>query len=154
MRDDEQKCLDAGCTSYLSKPIDIDRLLRAVHFVLDPMNDPPNSTISASTEIQERPMITSTLRMEHDGFRKLVESFLTKLPDKLDAISAAIAADDPDEVAILAHWLRGTSGTMGFDCLTEPASRLEKQARDRDGTALPEQLQGIKDLAAKLVISD
>ncbi len=81
-----------------------------------------------------------------------MENFLTKLPDKLDAIAAAIAVGDVDEVEQLAHWLRGTGGTMGFDCLTGPAQRLEESARDLEQDALHEQLQSIRNLADQMAV--
>lgn len=35
MKGDEQKCLDAGCTGFLSKPVDLDELLRTTAETLD-----------------------------------------------------------------------------------------------------------------------
>lgn len=153
MRGDEQKCLEAGCSGYLSKPIDIDELLRTVNALLVPAIEtvPPRSSPTVPAERDLR--IASTLPLEHDGFRKLVESFLQKLPDKLDAIAAAIAADDVDEVVHLAHWLRGTGGTMGFDCLTDPATLLERTARSHEQSSLPDQLREIRELSERLAVS-
>lgn len=153
MRGDEQKCRDAGCSGYLTKPIDIDELLRVVGQALVPdLSDPDAKKVVPAWLTDSEGRITSTLPLEHDGFRNLVESFLTRLPDKLDAIAAAIAAGETDEVAHLAHWLRGTGGTMGFDCLTVPAQRLEQSARDLEREALSDQLQTIRDLAEQMEV--
>ena len=153
MRGDEQRCRDAGCSGYLTKPIDIDELLRVISYVLAPaVTSRMIAKIPPAWSEEEEGRIVSSLPVEHDGFRTLVENFLTKLPDKLDAIAAAIAVGDVDEVEQLAHWLRGTGGTMGFDCLTGPAQRLEESARDLEQDALHEQLQSIRNLADQMAV--
>ncbi len=37
---------------------------------------------------------------------------------------------DYDELAGLAHWLKGAGSTVGYDEFTKPAARLENLAKD------------------------
>jgi len=57
--------------------------------------------------------------------------FVERLHNQFDAMRAAQATADLDELAELAHWLKGAGGTVGFDCFTEPADRLNRLARQR-----------------------
>ena len=41
----------------------------------------------------------------------------------------ALIEDRWDELAASAHWLKGAGGTVGFECFTDPARRLEQAAR-------------------------
>ncbi|MGE0376252.1 MAG: ATP-binding protein [Planctomycetaceae bacterium] len=127
MRGDQEKCLAAGCSGYLSKPVQIDRLLESARQAVGDARPRPFSECDLG-----RPAglpIESTLPIELPRFRRIVDDFVSKLTDKVDEMHAACAAGDWDELARLAHWLKGTGGTVGFDCLTAPAKELEQQAK-------------------------
>jgi PAS domain S-box-containing protein len=161
MRDDEQKCREAGCSGYLPKPIDIDQLLATVDAALEPTRSQPfapqNPSEAAAVVDRDaapaRPRIVSKLGLEHEDLRLIIESLLGQLPDKLSAISAAIAAENVDEVARLAHWLKGTGASMGFDCFTAPAAHLETLARHHESAALRDPFQEIQELADRVAVT-
>jgi HPt (histidine-containing phosphotransfer) domain-containing protein len=44
-------------------------------------------------------------------------------------MQAAHQEADLAKLAELAHWLKGAGGTIGFECFTEPARRLEQVAK-------------------------
>jgi len=107
MRGDERKSLEAGCTGYLSKPVDIDLLVRTVsdalaHARSDVRQETPGPVQQAATTIG--PPIASSLPSRPE-FRPIIEKFVDKLHDKLDAMQTAYEAEDLDELAELAHWL-------------------------------------------------
>ena len=85
----------------------------------------------------------------HARLARVVRTFGQTLPEKLHAMDEALAAGRFDELAALAHWLKGAGGTVGFDEFFEPARQFEQHAR---AGRLPELTAGLRELAARLVI--
>jgi CheY-like chemotaxis protein len=158
MRGDKERCLDAGFTGYLSKPIEIDELLVVAsdafrgklqgHLTRDGA-----CVVGATPSEPDRvPCIESTLPVERPEFRRIVNGFVEKLSVKLDAIDAALRMEDFAQIAELAHWLKGAGGTMGFDCFTDPARRLEQQARHNDLVPMQLSLEELQSLAGRIAV--
>ena len=55
--------------------------------------------------------------------------FIDKLKQELIRARTALDSGNFDELAIFAHWLKGSAGTVGFDEFTEPAANLEMAAK-------------------------
>jgi len=154
MRGDEQRCLDAGCSKYLTKPIDIPQLLFAIRDALHPGNaaTSPKLTPEVSTPTDHESPIHSALPMELTAFQLIVERFVVeKMPAAIEEIQAAVDQEDWQQLAERAHALVGSGGTVGFACFTEPARKLEQAARDRDVATAQNLLQEIKNLTGRLV---
>jgi CheY-like chemotaxis protein/HPt (histidine-containing phosphotransfer) domain-containing protein len=184
MRGDQQKCFEAGCTDHLSKPVDIDLLLRTVADALrhacndignvagmltesrrdDEAEDGMASFQAASDDVehpdhfspvrQAEPtaVITSNLPTNRPEYRRIVENFVNKLHDKLGAMQTAYDAADFEELAELAHWLKGAGGTIGFDCFTEPAGNLEQLAKRRQPERIGDSIQELNELADRIAV--
>lgn len=142
MRGDREKCVEAGCTSYLSKPVQIDDLLRAVHSFAGKM--PEAAPVASSEEI------VSTLPLDRPEYRRIVHKFVTQLAEKMDEIEAALENDHWEELASLAHWLKGSGGMVGFDCLTTPAKQLEQHAQRKDAVAAMAAIAELQSLAERI----
>ena len=145
---DKKKCLAAGCTGYLSKPIKHDLLLQTVADALAE-NDSEEPQAAASTQAvpsagqsEGQPVIeaklVSTLPADFPELDLLVTEFAEHLDQKLDEFHAALNSHDFQELAKLAHWLKGTGGTIGFPVITEKAAVLEQLTLDNPETRLDE----------------
>lgn len=162
MRGDQQRCLDAGCTSYVAKPIDITRLLRLISDLLssdETSRAETHASIAGSnlsrltghataSAVGKAP-IASTLLSTLPDLEPVIQRFIDQMPEKIQAIQNAINTSNWPEAIRLAHVMAGTGGTVGFDCITEPSRKLEQAAADRDAPTAQHQLLVITSLARR-----
>ena len=63
---------------------------------------------------------------------------------------AAMASADFTALAGLAHWLKGSAGSVGFDAFTEPAKLLEAAANASDRASCQNCMAQIDRLASRI----
>jgi HPt (histidine-containing phosphotransfer) domain-containing protein len=154
MAGDERKCREAGCSGYLTKPIDPQRLLTAV----------ADALAGASTESAANPAgrdrgdsnaapIVSKLPLDDPDFREIVDEFIARLDGKLSALRDAWSHRDVAQLDEIAHWIKGAGGTAGFDELTQPAAALEKSARQGLIDGIAPEIRRLEELRQRMQIS-
>lgn len=162
MKGFEEKCLAAGCTGYLTKPVDIDQLLETLGERLggtleaavaaSAPEDAPASEIEAALTAGD-PTRTIHSRLENAGpaIQATVCKFVDGLDDRFAAARSALEAGDMDAIASFAHWIKGAGGTVGFDEFTKPAARLEALAKGNAVEYLESALAALETIGAALV---
>jgi CheY-like chemotaxis protein len=106
----------------------------------------------ASQPPRMRPPLVSTLPMDDLEFRAIIEGFITRLQEQMDAMQMAWKAGDTEELARLAHWLKGSGGTMGFGSLSEAAKGLEQLAKQNQREQIGDVLDDLVAQVESIVI--
>ena len=152
--------IDAGFSHYMTKPIDIDglttllaKLLNGTEQTIEEVSHPPVSTdlpasASAPTSEDTSPIVS---RLANSGkLAAVVDKFIIRINEQLPLMQKAIDDGDMTELAALAHWLKGSGGTVGFDTLSAPAKELEELAKNNQRDQLNGKLDIIRGLARRL----
>jgi PAS domain S-box-containing protein len=160
MKGAEQQVMDAGCSGMLVKPVNIDQLLETLAALLGGTRIEGRGEAAAvpAPEIQvlARPAAPA-LRSRLAGsvrLRPVIRKFAARLGEQMLAIEQAHGAQNLQELAALAHWLKGAAGTVGYDEFTEPAARLEQAAKGQLLAELDSAMAEVRELAARVEAPD
>ena len=135
MKGTEQRCLEAGYSAYLTKPINIDRLLEVLATYLG----------AEGSEADPEP---EKFQGVAPAMNAIADRFHQRLEEQIDAMRAAEQQGDFDGLAKLAHWLKGSAGSVGFHQLTGPAIDLEDAAERKDAKTALKQIELLAALRA------
>ncbi len=151
---DRERCLEAGCDDYLTKPISRQALLAVLQSYLEPEHAAPFSAASPEKEqvagLQNASSgpIFSTLKDDVE-MQAVVAGFVERLTAFTNDLQAAGKDRDTPTLARLAHQLKGAAGGYGFMPVSDAAARLETTiadgAKDADISKAMEYLIGICD---------
>ena len=149
MKGDEERCRSAGCTGYLTKPINADRLLAALAAEI---GIDGNSEQTSPGQVRGGAgIIKSTLPLDDSDFRDIVDEFVARFQVRLEAMHTALDSGDFIELGSLAHWLKGAGGTAGFQPLTEAAFELEMAIAAGDALGCTRALKDLDVLEQQIV---
>jgi PAS domain S-box-containing protein len=130
-----EKCLDAGMDDYISKPIQLDALETALQRAIDSIR-----RADAAETKRPGPSIDTTaidlLRQlrrpdKPDPVSELIDMFVRDTPERLHKLRTAVTQYNAEDLAAVAHSLRGCASSIGATELARLCQKLEENAERR-----------------------
>jgi signal transduction histidine kinase/DNA-binding response OmpR family regulator len=126
LKGDQEKCVAAGCTAYLAKPIKQEVLLQAIkeHCIVAPASSKQESSRKDTILVRANPK-----------FADLIPEFLQNRRQDVIAMLDALDRGDFETVESLGHGMKGAGGNYGFQAITDIGAALEQAAESADTDA-------------------
>jgi CheY-like chemotaxis protein/HPt (histidine-containing phosphotransfer) domain-containing protein len=128
MRGDRERCLEAGFDGYLTKPIDVDRLVATVERFADDRKvvvSKPGIHRSVDAIFDERAAL-SHMGGDRRLLKEIVALFRSDYPSSLRSIERAVGRQDGEALRSAAHKLKGSIATLGAVAGSRAAAELER----------------------------
>jgi len=133
MSEDRDKCLAAGCTDYLTKPIEKQTLLAAVARYLPGsiVNNIPAAAVPAAAESAPEAGLRSSYADDPD-MKEAIHEFVATLPRRVAVVQQLLDKQDLSELQRVVHQIKGAGGGYGFDSITQLAAVTDQALQDGD----------------------
>jgi HPt (histidine-containing phosphotransfer) domain-containing protein len=149
---DRDRCLAAGMDAYLTKPLALDDLRRALatwlRWPLDEDRAAAEPATGGALDVLSRELGSAAAAGE------IVVLWLDELPGRRAAVCAAIAADDAAATLEAAHLLASTCALLGAGATSDTARAIEAAAGAGDVGAAAQRLgdleRGLDELEREL----
>ena len=153
MKGDRERCLEAGMDSYISKPLDPERLYEAIESLSAARAEANNIATEpedSEKSVFDREALLTRVADDQNLLREIIELFLAEAPELMQALRASVECRDSSSLERNAHALKGAVGNFGTKGAYEVALKLETMGRSADLSRAPEMLAELETKVSRL----
>jgi|GEM_PF-3030068 len=139
MKGDRERFLEAGMNDYVSKPVDRERLRKAMEQCLETGGSREASGESPSVVSSRGPSFMEDLRKLTDRYRgsesllaRMFDYFAAEVPKKMEELEVLLPGEDAGPIAKTAHSLLNLAAGIHLHSLVHHARSMETAARSGD----------------------
>ncbi|HSH03944.1 MAG TPA: response regulator [Anaerolineae bacterium] len=157
--EDRESCLQAGMDNYISKPFQINNLIKALLKTRQKSPSEPLKALPADDPlvVDKQPTLTIDMtaldglrQLLGDGADEMLPNLVQRLNDEFYELFAraeiALAAADQSELRRAVHTIKSNSANFGLTAVHQTAATLEKQVKENNLSMAKTALSQIKRL--------
>ncbi|WP_185232895.1 response regulator [Teredinibacter franksiae] len=146
MKGDREKCIEAGMSDYISKPVEQDVLELKVKHWIKAMPAPVRPVVQKQAlnggsaieptvvDVEDLPewgvdQLLEKLKGRKDRLKILLNTFVGRMPDALTEFDQAVAQGDITQIGFCAHSIKGSAAQLCGHGLAVLAANLEQAAK-------------------------
>ena len=153
MKGDRERCLEAGMDGYVSKPIDVGELARAIEAIFPsevadlglPGGSPSSGPLSEPVGDIDWNAAAARIPGGTEGLRDTALLLLEECPRLLGEIEAARLQNDGESLQRAAHTLKGAADLFGATGVMTAAARLEQLGHNGELSAAPQHVAQLEE---------
>ena len=155
-KEERDRCLEAGFTDHVAKPIDFNILIEKIVFHCltssrDSGSQHPReqtaekSARKAGSSMKKRELSEMTKKMMVDSdLAPILISYANRLPEAVENLRVSLGMGNMKHALLQAHDIRGTAGNMGFDNIARLCQLLEnRELEETDKNAMDEDIEAL-----------
>lgn len=148
--------MESGCSGFVPKPIDFERLIGAMAEILGDAHTQVPSAPEAEAKTtcsEDTGTLVSSLPTDDPEFAEIVQEFIQGLKERVSIMESAWAHRDMQELARQAHWLKGAGGTAGFHILSDQARELDLASKEEQSGRIASALAELRNLVGRVAVA-
>lgn len=142
MSGDKENYLKVGMDDYISKPVNLEELRKIIFKwtdkILSDKHDETRKVIESEIELKfiEEKKISFLQDLKTDAdltfFKEMLDIYTREIPKNIEAIRNAIFQNNADHLRFYVHKLKGSSLTLGIECVIDNFKTLEEMALENN----------------------